>query len=517
MPRPLSLALASVSALLTASPAALPAAPLPQIGTTAISGTWTSHYESILGTSLDLRIRAASSATAQRAEHALLAEFDRQSAILSAWNPGSEFAQWQATHGTPVPVSHDLLATLARFDYWQCQTDGLLNPAVADAAGLWKQAAATGKSPSAALLNASASRMAARQWQLDAVHGTATRIPGSPLVLASFVKSRITAAAAQAALRAGATGVMLNVGGDIVLRGDLDQRVDIADPYADADNGDPLDTVLLRDRTIATSGGYRRNLDLNGESISHLIDPRTAQPAAAVLSASVVAPDAEQAGALATALAIASPAEARLLLGDFPATDALVVYRSGERFQTDGWARLQQPRLDRAVFRAAPRPSTAAAPAAAWNQNFDLTIKLDIPRLDDPRYRRPYIAVWIEDENKYPVRTVALWFQKPKWLEDLRTWYRDDRLRNLTEGTDISATASSATRAPGAYTLKWDGKDNDGKLVKPGKYTVCVEAAREHGGYGLSRYSMDFNGQPQQTTLPAQPEIGAVQLLYAKR
>ena len=515
MHRPLSLTLTCVSALISASPVSSPVSAQPLAAKQ--TGTWTAHHENVLGTSLELRVRATSSADAKRAEDVLLAEFDRQSALLSAWDAHSEFSRWQTTHNTAVAVSPELLSTLARFDYWQRQTGGLLNAAAADAASVWQNAASSGVRPSAATLQASAARMRAPQWHLDAVVGTATRLTGSPLVLASFVKSRITAAAADAALRAGATGVMLNVGGDIVVRGDMAQRVDIADPTADAENDTPLDTVLLRDRAIATSGGYRRNVALAGESISHLIDPRTAEPARAVLSASVAAPDAEEAGALATALAIASPAEAHTLLQNFPGADALVVYRNGGRLQTAGWARLQEPRLDRIAFRA----SNAAAPvtnsASAWNQNYDLTIKLNIPRLDDPRYRRPYIAVWIEDENKYPVRTVALWFQKPKWLNELKTWYRDDRLRNLTEGTDLSATVSSATRAPGAYTLKWDGKDNEGKLVKPGKYTVCIEGAREHGGYGLSRYTIDFNGTPQQTTLPAQPEIGAVQLDYGKR
>jgi hypothetical protein len=42
---------------------------------------------------------------------------------------------------------------------------------------------------------------------------------------------------------------------------------------------------------------------------------------------------------------------------------------------------------------------------------------------------------------------------------------------------------ATATRPAGKYTLKWDGKDNAGKPVKPGKYTVILEAAREHGTY----------------------------------
>lgn len=202
--------------------------------------------------------------------------------------------------------------------------------------------------------------------------------------------------------------------------------------------------------------------------------------------------------------------------------------------QSAGWARFhdataqqdtavrQDARLVNASYRvdlnaefAAPVPM--AAGDAAWNQNYELLVKLNLPRIDDPRYRRPFVAVWIEDENKYPVRTIALWFQKPKWLPELKTWYRDDRVRNLSEGTDLSATISSATRGPGSYTLKWDGKDNEGKLVKPGKYTVCVEASREHGGYGVVRHAMDFNGQAAQLELPSQPEIGAVGLDYRKR
>ena len=115
------------------------------------------------------------------------------------------------------------------------------------------------------------------------------------------------------------------------------------------------------------------------------------------------------------------------------------------------------------------------------------------------------------------MRTLALWTQNPRWLPELKQWYRDDQLRNLSEGTDVSKTISSATRPPGHYALKWDGKDNEGKPVKAGKYTVVVEAAREHGGYQIERHEMDFAGQPQQASLPAGKELGTVTLDYRKR
>jgi hypothetical protein len=64
--------------------------------------------------------------------------------------------------------------------------------------------------------------------------------------------------------------------------------------------------------------------------------------------------------------------------------------------------------------------------------------------------------------------------------------------------------------------FKWDGKDNNGKLVKAGKYTVLVEAAREHGGYSLDRREMNFNGEPAQIQLSSDAELGAVSFEYRK-
>jgi hypothetical protein len=126
------------------------------------------------------------------------------------------------------------------------------------------------------------------------------------------------------------------------------------------------------------------------------------------------------------------------------------------------------------------------------------------------------VAVWVEDKDKYSVKTLALWFDRDRWLPDLRSWYRADRLRAMAEGTEITASVSSATRPPGKYTLKWDGKDNNGKLVKPGRYFVCIEAARERGGYEILRQEMDFTGQPKQVQLTGNYELASASLDYRK-
>jgi hypothetical protein len=206
-------------------------------------------------------------------------------------------------------------------------------------------------------------------------------------------------------------------------------------------------------------------------------------------------------------------AESQKLAARTPGVDYLLVTDDGRRVTSEGWARYQVGGTYSPVAYSAP----LKAAAGAWNADFELAIDLSLPRIDEARYRRPYVAVWIEDADHFPVRTLALWTQNPRWLPELKAWYRDDQLRNLSEGTDISRTVGSATRPAGQYSLKWDGKDNQGKPVKPGKYTLVVEASREHGSYQVERHELDFSGKPAQATLPAGQELGTVTLDYRKR
>ena len=516
--------LAAISLLPSASFSATYAAaatPAPwQSSADAATGTWTFHHENVLGTSLQITVRAANPHRASEAEAAALATFDREDRILSAWKPDSELSRWSRTRFQPVPVSPELFAMLAAFDLWRQRTDGALDPSVEAATRLWTRAAAGGRTPNATEIAQTKQAIAQPHWSLDPAHLTATRLSDTPLAFASFAKSAIASKAADAALRAGASGVMLNVGGDVVVRGALTQIIAIANPRQAAETDIPLQHVAVSDRTVATSGGYRRGFELAAHTasstpqFSHLIDPRTAEPVSHILSSTVIARDAETAGALATAFSVLPVVEVERLAATMPNVDYLLMAADGRQLKSAGWARYM-------VGGGTLQPTAYAAPLKAatggWNTNFELAIELNLPRVDDARYRRPYVAAWIEDSDHFPVRTLALWFKNPRWLPELKQWYRDDQIRNLSEGTDLSRTISSATRPAGQYSLKWDGKDNEGKLVKPGKYTVVIEASREHGGYQLERHELTFAGTPEQLTLPAGKELGAVHLDYRKR
>ncbi len=504
-----TLAIAAISANALGHPYAQ--TPLTPTSTQApqTAGTLTYHHENVLGTSLELKLRHTDQAHAALAEQAALAEIDRCDRILSAWRPDSEFSRWAATRNTPIKVSPELLEVLYLFDAWRQQTNGALNPAAQTATVLWQQAALTNQLPTPAALTAAAKTMQSPHWSLDRAAHTATRLDDAPLALNSFTKSYIAGRAADAALAAGARGVMLNLGGDLVLRGDITQRIAIADPRAAAENDLPLalvnlDAIQATNMAVATSGNYRRGVQIQDAHYGHLFDPRTAQPVTHILSATVLAPDASEAGALATAFAVMQPAETEALAARLSHVEYLLVLADGQLLTSPNWPSRQLPRLVDAAY----YPPVA--------RTLDLIVTLELAHINDPRYRRPYVSVWVEDKDHFPVKTLALWFDKPRWLPDLSSWYRDDQIRSLAEGTDLSNTISSATRPPGKYTLRWDGRDNAGKPVKPGRYTVNIEAAREHGTHQIIQQEIDFDGRTaRQVSLPGGTEIAGATLDYS--
>jgi Predicted periplasmic protein (DUF2271) len=84
------------------------------------------------------------------------------------------------------------------------------------------------------------------------------------------------------------------------------------------------------------------------------------------------------------------------------------------------------------------------------------------------RVNNPYVAVWIENAESLPVRTISLNYQigrGDRWLNELQRWFRNEQVRLSRGGASAIETISSATRVPGAYKVVWDGLDNAKKPV----------------------------------------------------
>lgn len=146
----------------------------------------------------------------------------------------------------------------------------------------------------------------------------------------------------------------------------------------------------------------------------------------------------------------------------------------------------------------------------------ELNLKLEIPRLDVAEYHRPYVAVWVENQDQSAAAQLAVWYQTDRkkedgtqWLKDVRQWWRRGG-RELHMPVD---GVTGATRPVGEHVLSFKSTDKQLAQLAPGKYNVVVEATREVGGRELLRLPFEWPGtQKQQATAKGKTELGAITL-----
>ena len=470
-----------------------------------------SNYENVLGTSMEIKIAADGEQHATKAENAALAEVDRLNKILSGYDASSEFSRWMKADKKPLAISAELYEVLALFEQWRIKSNGALDASAETIGKLWREAAKQNRLPSAAEIALAVNMVHQQHYILNLQNHTAHRTDDAPLILNSFAKSYIMNKAAKAAMAsAGVSGLVLNIGGDILVSGEHTEQIQVSNPKAAAENDPPVAQIQISNKTIATSGNYRRGLTIGGQWYSHIIDPRTGLPANGVISATVVADNATDAGALATALNVLSAAEGQLLVASIPGAEYMLITADGKQIESEGWknAALSEtkPAVENAVLNGKEK---------LWDPNYELAINLELATIPGMRVHRPFVAVWVVDENKTPVRQIALWFNKPRWLNDMRSWYAA-YYKDFSAGSPNVSSTTSATRSPGKYTLKWDGKDDQGNLVKQGTYTVQIEVAREHGTYQLMSQAITPK-KAQHIDIAGNTEVAAASLDYRKK
>lgn len=463
-----------------------------------------SNYENVLGTSMELKVLTSSEQKAAIAESTALAEISRLSNILSGYDKSSEFSKWMQTSNQAIAVSKDLFQVLSLYDQWRNQTKGALNASAEAINQVWKTAATNSLVPSATELQQAVSIANQQHWSLDAAQQTATHLSNSALKFNSFTKSYIIEAAANAAMKAAQVeGLILNIGGDIVIKGNVQEAVNISHPSSDAENAKPMATIQVGSGAIATSGNYRRGEMINGQWYSHIVDPRNGQPSNGILSATVLAPNATDAGALATAFNVLTPKESMALAAGMPGVEYLILTRDGQKFESAHWKDLL----------IAPEKKETVNVEKEWKNEVVINLEL----MQQAGFaKRPFAAIWVEDAEKKTVKTIALWYNKPRWVPDMREWYRKNGETMKANPTSFSSI-TSATRSPGKYSMKWDGKDDAGNVLPAGTYTIYMEVVREHGGYDLLHQDVECKKKDQSFTLQGSKEVSSVVIEYKKK
>lgn len=160
---------------------------------------------------------------------------------------------------------------------------------------------------------------------------------GMKITLDGLAKGYIVDMASGLLLSNGLNNHLINAGGDIRAAGLREDgkpwKVAIQDP---AEDNNYLDVIELTDSSVATSGNYENYFDAE-KIFHHIANPKTGFSPVLNSSASIIAPTAMEADALATALMVMAPDYGIPFINSISGREALIISRQEKLIKSSGW------------------------------------------------------------------------------------------------------------------------------------------------------------------------------------
>lgn len=267
-----------------------------------------------MGTTWSLRSEHAAKETRQMIQDHL----DQREAVLSHWRKDSAVCRFNDSRSTDwQPVPRELIQIVELARDIASKTDGVLDITLAPLIDLWGFGA-TGQSksiPTEAQITEAKTRCGWQHLQTRFDPPALKKeLPDLRINVASVTEGFVIDELITLLKQHRLSDFLLEVGGEVAAIGHAPDgepwRVGIQTPEATPD--DALHNLALIDLCIATSGNYRHRFEKDGQSYSHLIDPRTGHPIEhSLTSVSVIHKSSALADGYATALMILGPGRGR--------------------------------------------------------------------------------------------------------------------------------------------------------------------------------------------------------------
>jgi hypothetical protein len=155
----------------------------------------------------------------------------------------------------------------------------------------------------------------------------------------------------------------------------------------------------------------------------------------------------------------------------------------------------------------------AASLASGVAAAAELSVAVEVPKIEVAEYHRPYLAIWVEREDQSVAANLGVWYEAnnkkegTKFLAELRTWWRRSG-RNQSFPID---GVTGPTRAAGTHQLRFTSAQPQLASLAAGKYQLVVEAARETGGREVVRIPFEWPAKTAQSLQArGEHELGTV-------
>lgn len=245
--------------------------------------------------------------------------------LFSRTLPTSDIGRFNAAEGEPVAIDARTANLLQAAIRYSKASGGVFDITIAPVVALWDIKHKT--IPSEAALKEALTHVGIEKLDVWAQCGgnwfARLSDPSAAVDLGGIAKGWIADKLADSLMRAGATGIIIDLGGNIVVRGKRPEggpwRVGIREPIPSEEDPGVLQAIEVDDGSLVTSGIYERCFMSDGKRYHHILNPKTGYPVDTEwTSVSVLAKRSLDAEGFSTTLLALGPDKSRDLSREHP-------------------------------------------------------------------------------------------------------------------------------------------------------------------------------------------------------
>ena len=294
-----------------------------------------SGHRLVMGTFARVVAVAEDSDTAQKSIQAALAEIYKVDELMSDYKDDSEISRLNRDAAEKaVQVGESTYEVLQRSIEFSRLTEGAFDVTVGPLVDLFHAAEKQGVAPGPEQIAQAKEKVGFEKLKLDDQNRTVRfGVEGMRLDLGGIAKGYAVDKAIEAMHRCGAIGAMVDIGGDIRCFGSPPKGKDhwligLQDPNAAVEGiggSEPALKLKLTEAAVTTSGDYQQFVLVEGKRYSHIINRRTGMSVESLSSVTIIADNATDADALATAVSVMGSEKGLALIEELPQTEAILL------------------------------------------------------------------------------------------------------------------------------------------------------------------------------------------------
>lgn len=292
----------------------------------------------LMGSNFEITVVAQNTDQGNNYINFAISEIKRISDLISSWKQSSQTTKINKNAGIkPVKVSPELFDLIARAKQISQITQGAFDISFAPLSSVWKFDGSMNKLPEEKAIEKKLKKVDYKKIVLDSTSRTVfLKEEKMKIGFGSIGKGYAADKAKDLLVSKGVPAGIINASGDLITWGEKPNgspwKVAVVNPL---NKEDSFGTLSLRNKAIATSGDYEKFVKINGHQYSHIIDPRTGYPAQSGLtSVSIIAPKAELADALATAIFVMGKETGLNIINQLSQVEAVLINKKGKLYKS---------------------------------------------------------------------------------------------------------------------------------------------------------------------------------------